>query len=116
MMAVTTRKKINVLRKAVTILKENKWIRFNAAFDKDNGIVSALSSKAVCFCAYGALQHAQKDDKVSPFKTVSVADQLLREVFTHTNVHLVSFNDHHARNKRDVIRVLEKTVKALEAQ
>ena len=116
MMAVTTRKKINVLRKAVTVLKENKWTRYQVAYNQDNEPVPPLSSDAVCFCAYGALQHAQKDDNVSLRKSKAVADQLLREVFEHTNVHLVSFNDHYARGKRDVIRVLEKTAKALAAQ
>lgn len=116
MMAVTTRKKINVLRKAITVLKENKWMRYHVAYNQYNEPVPPLSSDAVCFCAYGALQHAQKDDNVSLLKSKVVADQILREVFDHTNVHLVSFNDHYAHGKRDVIRVLEKTVKALESQ
>lgn len=112
---IQTRKKIRVINKAIDILKEHKWVRDSEAVDEEGADVRPFSAKAVCFCAYGALVRAQKSDKVSYEEAVYVADDILDDVKSASHVDLISFNDHKASGKRDVIRVLQKTAKHLTA-
>lgn len=118
MMAVTTRKKINVLRNAIAVLKENKWNRTHSAEDVNGCIVLPTSSHAASFCAIGAvLRVTASQTKKSKEEHITIIREVNASVCEATGIsELSEFNDFVARDKRHVIRVLEKTVKYLEAQ
>lgn len=100
-----TKQAIKVLEAAKTHLTNHEWTRGNNALDAKGQYVSPRSKKAVKFCAVGSFMAVSKSDKAILFA---------KELFTSAHPmhdHVTEFNDSHAKDKRDVIRAFDKTIK-----
>lgn len=108
---------IGILRDAAKILTNHKWCRRAYALTHTKEVVFPLNPSAESFCAIGVLcKAAGHDPTVVSTKRSRKAVYALEDTLSVRRGDLSVWNDKRARDKRQVIRAINKTIKRLEAE
>lgn len=120
-MSNNKQRKIKILRKAITILTEQKkWGRGFFAKTINGDETSPWSKEAVCLCALGALSVAADPNNKHKVKldyghVLPVVNEVTQDVQSVLDViDLAVWNDNKKRDKRQVIRAFEKTIQYIQ--
>lgn len=117
---MTDQETISILREAAKILTNHKWCRRYYALTHTKEVVFPLNPSAESFCAIGVLCKAAGHDPtpVGPESTKcsTKAAYALEDTLGVRRGDLSVWNDKRARDKRQVIRAINKTIKRLEAE
>ena len=108
---------IEILNGAIKVLEDNKWTRNYFARDSESFTCDVNSQDAVSFCTVGAVQRSTVLGGYSydlVYNTVDVLLDFLNKGRKTSFYNVSSWNDHTAKNKREVISTIRKCVKELE--
>jgi hypothetical protein len=110
---------IAALHETVYVLTKYKWTRDTLARTKNGDSVEETAYNAACFCVAGALRKSLVS-KQQTIKDVIRSEEIFGEALESLKdtcgYDVVTFNDQIARDKRQVIRLINKTIKRLEAE
>lgn len=117
-MNIEDKRIVATLKKAKGILQKNGWCRNYDAQDKKGNHVGPTSKHAVSFCALGAIKRACKVTILgalgldcSPYANTRGA---MEDTLMGTGpLGVADYNDRHAKGKRDIIRLFDRTIKRL---
>jgi hypothetical protein len=129
MMLIPKHRKIKILRRAIDILTtRKKWGKHEFAKDAKGNAVSPWSKQAVCLCALGALSVAADPRNKAKLRLIDdgaadpvlpVVEAITRDVESSNTFSfqwLTTWNDDEKRDKRQVIRALEKAIQYIQDQ
>lgn len=105
---------IDVLRKARELIaRPEGWTKRANARDARGGIVGVGSGRATCFCAVGALWHADAPN----FHSVRALRDALESVLpAGVAIEIEAFNDDPGTTHADVLALFDRAIAAEEAR
>ena len=108
---------IKILERTAEILTENQWTQFQWAKTTSGRPTTLYAPDACQFCLTGALRRAIHDIKgvKFPHSLNPAGKELCMQMHIDHNIHygLTVFNDKKAKNKEDVLKLINNTIKRL---
>jgi hypothetical protein len=107
-------KVVNGLQAVTSLLTKSKWGRNVYARNAKGEEVAATSKTACCFCTVGAIYHvAGKNEKLASQMEEALYQQIVVKEHNVT-VGVLTYNDFVARDKREIIRMINRAIKNVE--
>lgn len=108
------REEAEILRAARQLIGQPEhWTKRAAARDAHGGVCLASSVDAVCFCAYGAVTHAEVRAEIT-----TDADEFLnkatRQVTGKRFDFVAHYNDHYRTGHIDILALFDKAIELAE--
>lgn len=102
----------DILIETCDLLDKKGWTKEAGARDKDGNLIGVTSSKAASFCIVGALTRAANNfGGYSRVQRTKLRTEFKIQKITEYPV--IFWNDHKAKNKQEVLDVLQKTIDQL---